>query len=303
MAAVALQNVPKVPTARLLHLTDLHFWRVVLNPLLLLNKRFIGNANVALRRRRELLIHQAPAVLDYIASLGVRDVVITGDFTSTAVEPEFELAREFVRSIERRGMAPVVIPGNHDVYTFESVRHRRFEKYLGEWLPAKHLPTVRSLSGGFPVVYVPTVCPNLLSSKGRTLPAELAACRAALSKTSGPVLVAGHYPVLERTCGYITKPNRRLRDAEALGAVLREYRDPLFYFSGHVHRFSFVRDPISSGLTHLTSGALFRRDHAAGHTAEFSEIRYGPAGFEVSRHRLAGMWRVSDEIPRAAAEQ
>ncbi len=303
MTALALQTDPKPPAARLLHLSDLHFWRVILNPLHLLNKRFIGNANVALHRRRELLTQQAPAVLDYIASLGVRDVVLTGDFTSTAVAPEFELAREFLCDLVRRGMAPVVIPGNHDVYTFESVRHRRFEKFLGEWLPAKQLPATRPLAGGFPVVYVPTVCPNLLSSMGRIRSAEIEALCAKLAAASGPLLVAGHYPLLNQTYGYVLKPGRRLRGAEALAAALRDYRNPLLYFSGHVHRFSFVCDPISPRLSHLTTGALFRRDHSAGHTAEFSEICYGRAGFEVLRHRLASAWNVSEETPRPAVAQ
>jgi 3',5'-cyclic AMP phosphodiesterase CpdA len=301
MAAVALQNVPNVPAARLLHLTDLHFWRVILNPLRLLNKRIIGNANLVLRRRRELLTRQAPGVLDYIASLRVRDVILTGDFTSTAAAPEFELARDFLRDLARRGMSPRILPGNHDVYTFESVRHRRFEKFLGEWLPAERLPATRPLSGGFPVVYVPTVCPNLLSSRGRIRLAELEALCAELAASSpGPLLVAGHYPLLNKTYGYVLTPGRRLRGASALAAVLREYKAPLLYFCGHVHRFSLVRDPLSPNLTHLSSGALFRRDHDARHTADFSEIRSGPAGFHVLRHRLATEWTVSEEIPRPA---
>ncbi len=301
MAALAQQTAPYPRTAHFLHLTDLHFRRVVLNPLHLLNKRFIGNANVALRRRHELLTHQAPAFLDYIAGLGVRDVVITGDLASTSTDAEFELARDFLQKLVQRGMAPRVIPGNHDVYTFESARHRRFEKYLGEWAPAAALPAFAPLANGFPVLYVPTVCPNLLSSKGRIQPTEVEAVRALLSTTSGPAIVAGHYPVLEKTYGYATKPNRRLRDADALAAALREYAGPTLYLSGHVHRFSLVRDSAVPALTHLTSGALFRHDKASGHTGDFSEVHASRNGFQIRRHRFVEKWLVTQETIRSAS--
>jgi len=300
MAALALNNAPRPSTAHFLHLSDIHFSQIVFNPLRLMNKRLIGNANVALRRRHAFLTQQAPAFLDYIAGLGVPDLVISGDFTSTSTKAEFELAREFVQRLVHRGMAPRVIAGNHDVYTFESARHRRFEKYLGEWSPADTLPAIAPLRNGWPVLYVPTVCPNLLSSKGRIRPSEIAAVRAALASTSGPMIVVGHYPVLDETYGYQTKPNRRLRDAAALAQALRAYPDPLLYLSGHVHRFSLVSDPLRPTLTHLSSGALFRRDKAAGHSGDFSEILAEPAGFRIRRHRFDGTWLVTNEIAQSA---
>ncbi len=291
MAALAPEPEP---TARVLHLTDLHFWQVVLNPLRLLNKRVLGNLNLALRRRHELRTHQAPAFLDYIAGLGVRDVLLTGDFSCTATDEEFSQAREFLQELVRRRMAPRVFPGNHDVYTFESARRKRFEKYLGEWLPAERLPALVPLSDGFPVLYVPTVCPNLVSSKGRITPAEIEATRSLLGRTSGHLLVTGHYPVLDRTYGYATSPGRRLRNAAALGAALRTYRSPALYVCGHVHRFSYVHDPVSPQLAHLTSGALFRYDHATGYSGDFSEIHAGPGGFRVIRHTFHDAWNRAD---------
>jgi hypothetical protein len=302
MAALAAHTDPASPlTARLLHLTDLHFWRVVLNPLRLMNKRLLGNANVALHRRHELRTHQAPAFLDYITGLGVRDVLLTGDFTSTSTDEEFALAKEFLQELGRRGITPRVFAGNHDVYTFESTRHRRFEKYLGDWLPAARLPAVVPLRDGFPVLYVPTVCPNLISSKGRITPGETEAVRDLLGQVSGPLLVSGHYPILDRTYGYATKPSRRLRNAAALGAALRAYKHPALYFCGHVHRFSHVQDPVAPNLTHLTSGALFRYDHSTGNSGDFSEIHAGPAGFRVVRHTFHGSWNHAEEPPRPAS--
>ena len=42
-----------------LHITDLHFWEVVWNPLHLLNKRFLGNINVFMKRRHHFKVDRA----------------------------------------------------------------------------------------------------------------------------------------------------------------------------------------------------------------------------------------------------
>jgi 3',5'-cyclic AMP phosphodiesterase CpdA len=286
---------------RFLHLTDLHFWQIVKNPFQLLNKRLLGNLNVTLRRRHEILTAQAPAFLEHIASLDARDVLLTGDFASTATDAEFRVAREFVSALVSAGKRPVVIPGNHDVYTFESARKRRFEQYLGEWIPAPALPAVAQLSGGTPVVYVPTVCPNLLTSRGRITPSEVDAVDECLSRFTSPIVIAGHYPLLDHTYGYAMTSHRRLRGATALREALGHYSGRILYICGHVHRFSHVIDPTYPFINYLTTGALFRRDHAEGHTGEFSEVRVGQGGYRVLRHRFAGQWSVTEQAPRTAA--
>ncbi len=285
---------------RFLHLTDLHFWQVVTNPLRLFNKRALGNLNVVMRRRHEFLTAQAPAFLEYIAGLDVRDILLTGDFASTATDAEFRAAREFVRALVSAGKRPVVIPGNHDVYTFESARKRRFEQYLGEWVPAPSLPAVARLAGGTPVVYVPTVCPNLLTSRGRITASEIDAVHQILPQVSGPLIVAGHYPLMDRTYGYSTTTHRRLRGAMALREALGRYAGRILYISGHVHRFSHVIDPTYPFITYLTTGALFRHDHEKGHTGEFSEVRVGQGGYRVLRHRFGGEWTVTEQAARNA---
>jgi 3',5'-cyclic AMP phosphodiesterase CpdA len=296
------QRIDDAPAGdRFLHLTDLHFWSVVFNPLQLLNKRLIGNLNVALRRRHELITAQSTSFLDHLAGLGVRDVILTGDFSSTATDTEFRAARAFVESLVRAGMRPTVIPGNHDVYTFESAHARRFEQYLSEWMPAPSLPAEATLPGGTPVVYVPTVCPNHLSSRGRITDVEIQALRDLLKRHKRPLIVAGHYPILDRTYGYAMNPNRRLRGAAALRDALGGYAGRLLYISGHVHRFSHVLDPVFPFVAYLTTGALFRRDSQQGHTGEFSEVRAGQGGFRVLRHRFAAAWSVTEHPPQSAS--
>ncbi|HIJ65996.1 MAG TPA: hypothetical protein HPP77_08590, partial [Candidatus Hydrogenedentes bacterium] len=130
----------KLPVDRLLHVADLHFWRVVFDPLRLANKRFLGNLNVALRRRHEFRMERAKPFADALAATEVRHVVLTGDFTSTSAEEEFELASEFVRGLQRRGLTLSILAGNHDVYTFEARRKRRFERCFAGLVPDTGFP-------------------------------------------------------------------------------------------------------------------------------------------------------------------
>jgi 3',5'-cyclic AMP phosphodiesterase CpdA len=64
---------------------------------------------------------------------GDYDAAARGDYTSTAHGDEFRMARDYVEELARRGFKVIAIPGNHDVYTFESVRARRFQSTSIFW--------------------------------------------------------------------------------------------------------------------------------------------------------------------------
>ncbi len=288
-------NPQEGTTDSFLHLTDFHFWEIVLNPLRLLNKRVLGAANVLFKRRHEFLTDRAGAYAEYVAGLGIKQVLITGDFASTATEKEMSQGAAFVRGLEREGLRPVVIAGNHDVYTFESRRKKRFERHFGPWLPEKPLPCIHTLDGGTPVLFVPTVCPNYITSKGRISDAEVHSAEALLDSVDAPVIVAGHYPLLQRTYGYEMYPNRRLRNADALRRALGRSGRQALYISGHVHRFSYVQDDAYPALSHLTTGAFFRQDHASGSQGEFSEVHVEREAIRVVRHVNRGDWAATEE--------
>lgn len=282
----------------LLHLTDLHFWEVVVNPLRLLNKRFLGNLNVWLRRRNEFPFHQADQHLEEISATGIPHLLITGDFTSTATDKECALGAAFTRRLEERGLHLHLLPGNHDLYTFESRRRGRFQRHFGPWMPPEGYPAVRCLPGGTPLILVPTVCPNLLSARGRVTGPDISAAARLLESGPSPALVAGHYPLLHETYAYKAPPLRRLRNAEALRRALGKANRPILYLSGHVHRFSFARDPEFPNLAHLSTGAFFRFDPLSGTRAEFSEVHVQDHGFRVVRHTRTDRWTATEEPAR-----
>lgn len=290
------------PADSFLHLTDFHFWEIVTNPFRLLNKRVVGVCNVLLKRRKEFVMERAESFADYVAACGVKQLLLTGDFASTSTEKEFALAAAFTLGLDRRGMKAWAIPGNHDVYTFESVRKGRFENHMEPWLPPEALPAVTRLGGGTPVLFVPTVCPNYFSSKGNISDEEIGAATALLESLESPVIVAGHYPLLSRTYAYATPGNRALRNAAALREALGRSGRDILYVSGHVHRFSYVADGDYPNLSHLTTGAFFRRDARSGVQGDFSEVQIDSGSIKVHRHVNTGDWTATEEEKHPAAE-
>jgi predicted MPP superfamily phosphohydrolase len=290
MAETKLETAGR-PAEKLIHIADLHFWSLVWNPIKLLNKRFLGNLNVWLKRRREFQMHLAEDFADAAAATGITTVVLTGDFTSTATDAEFRLARAFVEGLSKRGLQVHLVPGNHDVYTFESERTRRFEKHLKAFIPDQGYPSRVTLPNGTPLLLIPTVSANYLSAKGRIRKKEIEeALRLIEGCPPGPVLVAAHYPVLHKTHGYDSSPDRQLRNADLLREALGSCGREILYMAGHVHRFSYTADPHFSNVEYLTTPAFFMRRHGHVERGAFSEIHIDEEGFHVYRHGYAEEW-------------
>jgi Icc-related predicted phosphoesterase len=157
---------------RVLHVSDVHVtiplrqlpWRQMIN------KRFIGALNLALRRGR----HYAQArqklaqLASFSAELGVDLVIATGDYTSLGTEPELAAAREAIDALTTRPSGFVTVPGNHDIYLADVVRERRFERHFGEFLGSDlpqyccdgPWPLVRLVGDRLAVVAVNSARPN-----------------------------------------------------------------------------------------------------------------------------------------------
>jgi len=285
------------PKDSILHISDLHFWEVVWNPLRLMNKRMLGNLNVYWRRRHEFVMHRAEEFADNAAGTGIRTVVMTGDFTSTATEAEFDMGRAFVEGLVHRGLKVILMPGNHDVYTFQSVRQRRFQHFFGEFLPDNGFPHRFTLPGGTSLIVVPTVTANFLSSKGRIRRREVRETAALIEECGeGPILVAGHYPVLHHTYNYTTSKSRQLRNAELLRHALGESGRDILYLAGHVHRFSYVRDADYPALRHLTTPAFFLEHKQEALLGAFAEIHVEDGEIHVYQHRHTQTWERAPHI-------
>lgn len=276
------------------HIADIHFWQIVRNPFHLMNKRFWGNLTVILRRSREFHQESAEPFADAVAATGARSVLLTGDFSSTSTDREFEMAVRFVRGLRDRGMAVFLVPGNHDVYTFGSARRKRFERHFGEFLPSQGYPARTALPGGTPLLLVPTVYPRHFSASGLITPDQIDRTRELLLTCQPPVIVAAHYPILSETKGYSSHLLRRLRNAELLHEAIGGAGKRVLYVAGHVHRFSVTADQKYPKMTHLTTGGFFRAVEETGSLGEFSEIRVLSDGFQIFRNQNLGDWKKTD---------
>ncbi len=139
---------------RIAHFSDLHVLSFAgVGPLRFLNKRFVGYLNLRYRRHH---IHR-PSYVRTIArelkSAGVDHVVVTGDLTNLALEPEFEAVRELLE--DELGFHPSevsVVPGNHDIYTRGAMRGKRFVKYMGAYVQSDIDVAIPHDLGVFPFV-------------------------------------------------------------------------------------------------------------------------------------------------------
>jgi 3',5'-cyclic AMP phosphodiesterase CpdA len=140
---------------RIAHFSDLHLLSLEGVKLhRFLNKRATGYANLRLKRGSVHRASHVRALAREVRRLDVDHVVITGDLTNLALEPEFALAREVIE--KDLGLPPrdvSIVPGNHDVYTRGAHVAGRFTTYFADYL-VSDLPdlTVAGKIGRFPVV-------------------------------------------------------------------------------------------------------------------------------------------------------
>lgn len=284
---------------RFLHITDLHFWNLVYNPVYLCNKRVLGTLNLLLRRRKYLHLGRAGSFIQLLNTLQIDAILIGGDFTTTAMPEEFAQAAAFLEKISAICPNIYLLPGNHDVYTFESCRKRRFETYLGGYAPAMGDPILSRLDDGLSLIRIPTVRPNLVTSRGRVTSPQLEQARKMIAGAGGhSMIVLAHYPLLQSTPAYTLNADRHLINAEELQEVVGQSPVPLLYLAGHVHAFSHAVDPVYKHITHVTSSALFygKEDRQGGFTEIETE---GPAFKIIPWYYQDGWVRGEPSLPTA----
>ena len=245
---------------RVLHVSDLHledgFRGVPLTSFL--NKRVVGFANLAFRRRR--VFADAPQKVDAIASFAeehdVDIIVCTGDYTALGTEPELRYARNVIDVLTHRPLGFFTVPGNHDLYLRDTVRAGWWDRYFGDFMK-NDLPEYTA-DGVWPQVWFPTddlaivgvnsarANPKPHHSSGRIADAEIDKLNLLLDDErlrNRFVIVATHYaPRL--ASGRPDRPAHGLENADALlEACASAARGVILH--GHIHWRYHVRVPES----------------------------------------------------------
>lgn len=263
---------------KIIHITDLHFFQFPKNILKLFNKRILGCLNWELNRKKRFDFSSAERFLNKLEQYKNAVVLVSGDLTVTALEEEFLLAKEFIDDIRNKGFPVYVIPGNHDYYTFEAIREKRYETLFSEYLLSEKYPTVIPLYDGTPLILLHVVKPNFLSSRGVIDKGQLHRLREIIQSLDKPAVVCAHYPVLHHTKEYHSSYSRQLKNAHLLREVLIQTRVPILYIAGHVHHYSLSKDETNPLITYLCSPPLFYTKVKRG---GFSEITLETGNFSI----------------------
>lgn len=221
---------------RFVHCSDIHLLDLAgTRPHRFLNKRLTGGVNLLLHRGRKHDQDLFDRIVAHARDYAADRIVVTGDLTNLALDSEFELVRAKLRGA---GLPVTVIPGNHDAYTRGSVRSRRFEQFMAEFMAGERAagdyPFVQR-HGDVALVGVSTAIASLpLFAVGEVGPAQLArlgAALAALGRDGLARVVLIHHPVMPGVAG----PRHGLNDREAFARVIAEHGAELI-LHGHEHR-------------------------------------------------------------------
>lgn len=218
---------------RLAHFSDVHLtspklgWRIRD----LFGKRATGWVNVRLLGRGKRFRFAEQVVDALRAEFRERRfdrLVFSGDATTMAFDSEVEAAAKRLGVGDTTLPPGLAIPGNHDLYTFGAVRHRRFEIAFAPWQhgereDARFTYPFAQKVGHVWLIGLNSARANLFpwDATGKTGNAQLERLRTLTAKLDpGPRIVVSHYPILTR--GRKPEPRwhrlkdwRRVRDTAA----------------------------------------------------------------------------------------
>lgn len=218
-------------------------------PASLLNKRLLGWLSWTVRRRHTHRPEVLEALIEDVRAQRPDHVAVTGDLTNVALDFEFERASRWLAMLGDPSWVSIV-PGNHDAYV--RVDPARSWDLWAPYLlsddaspagdtagPARapapaDFPTLRR-RGPVAIVGLCSAVPSppffATGRLGRAQLERLDRLLGALGEEGACRVVLLHHPPTDRH----VSPRRRLRDAAALGEVIRR-RGAELVLHGHVHR-------------------------------------------------------------------
>lgn len=234
-----------VGMTRIAHLSDLHFAKLSLSPTQFLSKRWLGNLNLILKRKRHFSNQRPFSLINTLQKAQVTHVIISGDLTTTSYHQEYTLAKTFVQALQDAGMKVFLIPGNHDTYTKHSERTQAFYRYfpsrfattqseIDQFSLKEHGVTTCPLTKGWRLLLLDTaIATSLISSNGLFSPTVEKNLQHLLKliPPDEKILFVNHYPFFQHD-----EPNRRLIRGEQLERILASHPNIQLYLHGHTHR-------------------------------------------------------------------
>ena len=247
---------------RLALIGDVHLFQTDVPPSRLVGKRLLGHTNLMINRRFRFNHRVLEPLIDRVGALGLDAVLLSGDVTTTSLEDEFHDVATFLEPLARK-LPTVIVPGNHDKYTFRSVRHRRMKEHMAGILPDS-FPHVQPLNGSWRLLCLDSAQPQLFWSRGALGYEQMQAVTAFLASLTrdDALVVLCHYPA-DIPAGIPYSWGHALAEAKQLHELLTACPARIVYAHGHIHK-PWQWDPANgnkpgngdnSGLMYLNTGA------------------------------------------------
>lgn len=222
---------------RFAHISDLHFSHFSLNPLQIFSKRWVGNLNLFLNRKKKFDPATPYALIPLFQTLKLDAVLITGDLTSTTHPKELTKAKEYVQALRSAGLEVILIPGNHDHYTKSAYNRLDFYRVFNDHALSASLKEQRlgklDLGNNWSLIALDCACATPLFSSHGVFSQEMEQRLQQLFSTLSSrekVILMNHFPFFEM------ERKKSLERSKQLFTLIQRYPQIKLYLHGHTHR-------------------------------------------------------------------
>lgn len=240
---------------KIAHLSDPHFSHLEFSWELFKTKRWLGSLNLFLFRKSRYQTSHLIDLPQFLATLGIDHICLTGDVSSLALKSEFSDAKEFA---EKFPCPYSHLPGNHDMYTKESEESGLYYDYFISSDLRRQRVEKRALGKGWWWIGLDCARANsLLNSNGCFYPEMEKVLDRELQTIpySERVIIGNHFPLYPAG-----RPRHDLERGEELLALLQRHPQVKLYLHGHDHT-PYIREKrilaLNAGSCARTKGGSF----------------------------------------------
>jgi len=233
---------------------DIHLYSLKVRARELMGKRLMGHTNLWLSRRHRFNHRMLEKVMQKVEAIAPDLAVFSGDVTTTSLANEFHDINEYLHPLSQK-VPVLLVPGNHDRYTFRSARKQRMEKALEGIMPLA-FPHWQKLTDRWYLLALDSAIPQLMLSRGALGETQLKAIarRLAQLKAGDGLVVLCHYPVA-LPAGWPRTWTHDLAKGQQLRRLLENCPAKVVFLHGHVHKPWYARPTGHDGLPFICINA------------------------------------------------
>lgn len=236
---------------KIAHISDLHISRISFKISQIFSKRWLGNFNLLIKRKKFFEEKIFLDLLEILKEEKIDLIIVSGDISSTSYQKEFETAKALFNSLK---IKTLFLPGNHDNYTKKAYKNKLFYRYFENMENNKIFSLKKDKVEGIKLndkwwyVALDTTCAtNLLSSRGhfsKKIDKNLNLLLQKINKDKN-IILANHFPFIE------TSFRKNLKGRDLLQETIKKHKNIKIFLHGHIHKkniFMFKNMPITFSI-------------------------------------------------------